>query len=113
MVTGKTPDGSPVPTQQRKRPHLVFTIAQSTLDGEDDAPGYLAGHGPLPADIIRHLANNHDGHHHADEADDDVDEDGYDDDEARRDDGPGEHDQHDGATRRDDGPGEHDADAVE
>jgi len=113
LTSDQSPDGTPVPTQHRKHPHLVFTIAQSTLDGEDDAPGYLAGHGPLPADIIRHLANNHDGHHHADEADDDVDEDGYDDDEARRDDGPGEHDQHDGATRRDDGPGEHDDDAVE
>jgi len=58
MVTGKTPDGSPVPTQQRKHPHLVITVAQSTLDGEDDAPGYLAGYGPLSAEIVRHLASD-------------------------------------------------------
>src|SRR5690625_7088318 len=56
MVTGKTPDGSPVPTQQRKRPHLVITVAQSTLDGEDDAPGYLAGYGPLSARSEEHTS---------------------------------------------------------
>jgi len=57
LDSGRTPNGEPVPTQHRKRPHLVFSVAQSTLDGEDDAPGYLAGYGPLAADIVRHLAN--------------------------------------------------------
>ncbi|MGC0249501.1 DUF222 domain-containing protein [Pseudactinotalea sp. Z1748] len=55
LSSGTTPDGQEVPTQHRKRPQMVFTVAQSTLDGHDDAPGYLAGHGPLSADIIRHL----------------------------------------------------------
>ncbi len=61
LNSGRTPDGDPVPTQHRKRPHLVFTVAQSTLDGEDDAPGYLAGYGPLAADIVRHLATRGEG----------------------------------------------------
>ncbi|MGC0274127.1 DUF222 domain-containing protein [Pseudactinotalea sp. Z1739] len=56
MTSGRTPEGRPVPTQHRKRPHLVLTIAQSTLDGDDDSPGYLAGYGPLPAEVVRHLA---------------------------------------------------------
>lgn len=56
MTNGRTPDARPVPTQHRKRPHLVLTIAQSTLDGDDDSPGYLAGYGPLSAEVVRHLA---------------------------------------------------------
>ncbi|MGC0249758.1 DUF222 domain-containing protein [Pseudactinotalea sp. Z1748] len=56
MTSGRTPEGRPVPTQHRKRPHLVLTIAQSTLDGDDDSPGYLAGYGPLSAEVVRHLA---------------------------------------------------------
>lgn len=58
MATGRTPDGTSVPTQHRKRPHLVITVAQSTLDGEDNAPGYLAGYGPLSAEVVRELARS-------------------------------------------------------
>ncbi|MGC0143634.1 DUF222 domain-containing protein [Pseudactinotalea sp. Z1732] len=60
LSSGTTPDGQDLPTQHRKRPQMVFTVAQSTLDGDDDAPGYLAGHGPLAADIIRHLVGTAD-----------------------------------------------------
>lgn len=60
LGSGTTPDGQDLPTQHRKRPQMVFTVAQSTLDGDDDAPGYLAGHGPLAADIIRHLVGTAD-----------------------------------------------------
>jgi hypothetical protein len=46
----------PLPTRQGRRPHLVITIAASTLAGTDDQPATLAGYGPVPADLARLLA---------------------------------------------------------
>jgi hypothetical protein len=46
----------PLPSRQRRRPHLVITIAASTLAGTDDQPATLAGYGPVPADLARRLA---------------------------------------------------------
>jgi hypothetical protein len=46
----------PLPTRQGRRPHLVITIAASTLAGTDDQPATLAGYGPVPADLARRLA---------------------------------------------------------
>ncbi len=38
------------------RPAIQVTIALSTLLGLDDQPGELAGHGPIPAPLARHIA---------------------------------------------------------
>lgn len=38
------------------RPQVLVTVAASTLLGEDDAPGELAGHGPISAAAARALA---------------------------------------------------------
>jgi hypothetical protein len=46
----------PLPSRQGRRPHLVITIAASTLAGTDDQPATLAGYGPVPADLARRLA---------------------------------------------------------
>jgi hypothetical protein len=45
-----------LPTQQGRMPHLVVTIAQSTLDGLDDMPGHLRGYGAIPASLARSIA---------------------------------------------------------
>lgn len=38
------------------RPLVQVTVAASTLLGDDDAPGELAGHGPIPASMARRIA---------------------------------------------------------
>lgn len=48
--------GGPLRTQQRRRPHLHITAAATTLLGLDDAPGELAGYGPIPASLTRAIA---------------------------------------------------------
>ncbi len=53
MATGRTPSGESIPTQQGSPPRVVITIAQSTLDGRDDAPAFIAGYGPVAAPIAR------------------------------------------------------------
>jgi hypothetical protein len=45
-----------LPTQQGRRPHLVVTIAQSTLDGDDEMPAHLNGYGAIPACLARDIA---------------------------------------------------------
>ena len=45
-------------TNQRQRPHLQVTIADTTLLGLDDHPGDLTGYGPIPADVARLLASD-------------------------------------------------------
>jgi hypothetical protein len=45
----------PLPTQQGRRPHLMVTVAASTLNGGDQ-PGELTGYGPIPATMARELA---------------------------------------------------------
>lgn len=52
---GEGPYG-PLPTQQRRRPHIQVTIAATTLLGLDEAPGELAGYGPIPAPLARQIA---------------------------------------------------------
>jgi hypothetical protein len=49
---------TPPPLQTRKghRPHLIITIAASTLAGTDEQPANLAGYGPVPAVLARRLA---------------------------------------------------------
>lgn len=46
-----------LPTRKGRRPHLIITIAASTLAGTDDQPATLAGYGPVPADLARRLAS--------------------------------------------------------
>ena len=45
-----------LPKAQGMRPAIQVTIALSTLLGCDDEPGELAGHGPIPASVARHIA---------------------------------------------------------
>jgi hypothetical protein len=45
-----------LPHAQGMRPAVQITIALSTLLGLDDQPGELAGHGPIPAPVARHIA---------------------------------------------------------
>jgi hypothetical protein len=35
--------------------HLNLVLADTTLFGGDDCPGYLQGYGPVPAPVVRHL----------------------------------------------------------
>lgn len=52
-VVGGTP---PVTRTRRRRARVQVTVAATTLLGLDDAPGFLAGHGPVPADVARRIA---------------------------------------------------------
>jgi hypothetical protein len=56
LASGVTPDGTPLPTQQGAPVGLQLTLAATTLAGDDDMPGELAGYGPLPAAVARDLA---------------------------------------------------------
>jgi hypothetical protein len=40
------------------RPGINVTVALTTLTGQDDQPGWLDGHGPIPAGYARHLAHD-------------------------------------------------------
>jgi hypothetical protein len=60
LASGVTPDGTPLPTQQGAPVGLQLTLAATTLAGDDDMPGELAGYGPLPAPIARDLARRAD-----------------------------------------------------
>ncbi|MBZ2199463.1 HNH endonuclease signature motif containing protein [Occultella gossypii] len=57
LATGHTPDGNALPSRQGARPHLFITVAQSTLDGDDDNAAQLEGYGPIPATIARAIAS--------------------------------------------------------
>jgi hypothetical protein len=57
LATGHTPDGNTLPTRHGARPHLFITVAQSTLDGDDDHAAQLEGYGPIPATIARAIAS--------------------------------------------------------
>lgn len=41
---------------RRRAPHVHVTVALSTLLGLDQQPGELDGHGPIPAELARHIA---------------------------------------------------------
>jgi hypothetical protein len=56
LDAGTTPDGRPLPTKHRRRPHLQVAVAATTLAGADDAPAELAGYGPVTADVARDIA---------------------------------------------------------
>ena len=45
-----------LPKAQGMRPAIQVTVALSTLLGLDNEPGELAGHGPIPAALARHIA---------------------------------------------------------
>lgn len=45
-----------LPGMHGMRPAVQVTVAASTLLGEDDEPGELAGHGPIPASMARRIA---------------------------------------------------------
>ncbi|KAE8763602.1 DUF222 domain-containing protein [Georgenia thermotolerans] len=51
-------DGADLPILARRRPHLQVTIGAGTLLGLDEAPGLLAGYGPIPADLAREIAQD-------------------------------------------------------
>ncbi|HEY3715105.1 MAG TPA: DUF222 domain-containing protein [Jatrophihabitantaceae bacterium] len=50
-----------LPKAQGMRPSIQVTVALSTLLGEDEQPGELAEHGPIPASLARHLAADESG----------------------------------------------------
>lgn len=50
--------GAPLPTRQRRRPHIQVTVAATTLLGLDDRPADLAGYGPIPAAMARAVAQD-------------------------------------------------------
>jgi hypothetical protein len=45
-----------LPKRQGMRPAIQITVALSTLLGCDEQPSELAGHGPIPAALARHIA---------------------------------------------------------
>mgnify|MGYP001490976816 CR=1 FL=1 len=47
LDSGYTPGGCALPRRQGARPHLMVTVAASTLAYRDDLPGQLAGYGPM------------------------------------------------------------------
>ena len=49
------------PRWQGARPTIQVAVALSTLLGLDDQPGELAGHGPIPASLARHIAADESG----------------------------------------------------
>lgn len=57
LTTATTPGGCTLPTRQGTRPHLMVTVAASTLAGNDNALADLAGYGPITADMARDIAN--------------------------------------------------------
>ncbi len=56
LDAGTTPDGTELPTRQRRRPHLAVTASATTLVGLDDEPCELAGYGPISAAMAREIA---------------------------------------------------------
>jgi hypothetical protein len=55
-LTGTSPTGTDLSTQQGRRPAIQVTVALSTLLGLDQQPAHLDGHGPIPAQLARQLA---------------------------------------------------------
>jgi Domain of unknown function (DUF222) len=51
-----TLDRADLPQSHRRRPHIQVTVAATTLLGMDEAPGELAGFGPIPAPMARQIA---------------------------------------------------------
>ncbi|MDQ1643427.1 MAG: hypothetical protein QOJ90_2778, partial [Actinomycetota bacterium] len=47
-----------LPRRHGRRPHLQVTVAATTLAGLDEAPGELAGYGPISAAVARELATD-------------------------------------------------------
>jgi hypothetical protein len=47
-----------LPRRHGRRPHLQVTVAATTLAGLDEAPGELAGYGPISAAVARELAED-------------------------------------------------------
>jgi hypothetical protein len=56
LDTGVGPDGRTVPQRQHRRPHLSVTVAADVLFGVRDGSAELAGYGPVPGIVARHLA---------------------------------------------------------
>lgn len=56
LDAGTSPDGTPLPSRQRRRPHLAVTASAATLLGLDERPGDLAGYGPISASMAREIA---------------------------------------------------------
>lgn len=50
--------GVPLAGRRRTRPHLHVTVGADTLLGVGDEPGWLAGHGPIPASMARAIATD-------------------------------------------------------
>ncbi len=50
--------GLPLSSRRRARAHLHVTVGADTLLGVSEAPGWLAGHGPIPASVARRVAGD-------------------------------------------------------
>ena len=59
VLTGIPVDGLPV--AQGRNPNIQVTVAATTLLGLDEAPGYLHGHGAIPAELARSIARDETG----------------------------------------------------
>ncbi|WP_127125968.1 HNH endonuclease signature motif containing protein [Georgenia sp. SYP-B2076] len=55
---GVDPRGQDLPTFHGRRAQVHVTIGAGTLLGTDDEPAVLGGHGPIPADLARCLAQD-------------------------------------------------------
>jgi hypothetical protein len=63
LVTGQSDSDKPAPARKpapRVNVDVRVVVGIGTLLGLDDKPGYLAGHGPIPADMARKLAKDND-----------------------------------------------------
>ena len=56
LDAGVHPDGTPLPTTQGRRPHLMLTATAETILGLADTPGVLDGYGVIPAGLARQIA---------------------------------------------------------
>jgi hypothetical protein len=55
LDSGEGPYG-PLPTQQRRRPHLELTVSAESLTAGSDGVAELTGYGPVPASVVREVA---------------------------------------------------------
>jgi hypothetical protein len=61
VVRDDTPQAGTGPRRLGLRPTIQVSVALSTLLGQDEQPGELAGYGPIPAHVARRLAADRTG----------------------------------------------------
>jgi hypothetical protein len=56
ITSGTATSGKAASRRRATRPLVHVTVPASTLLGLDNLPAHLTGHGPIPADLARHIA---------------------------------------------------------